>query len=78
MANKSDNFWGGFFVGTVLGALVGAVVVAKVSNNAKEETPEELDNRDIALSLEEKIAQLNAAIDAVSKELEISNSPRSA
>ncbi len=78
MANKSDNFWGGFLLGTAIGALVGAVVVAKLKDNTNEETGEELESKDIALTLEEKIAQLNAAIDAVSEELEISNNRRSA
>ncbi len=78
MSNKSDNFWGGFWLGTAIGALVGAVVAVKVRESRAEEVPEEPDNRDIALTLEEKIAQLNAAIDAVSEELALSNNKRSA
>ncbi len=79
MAEKSDNFWGGFLLGTVLGATVGAIVALKVKENSTttEEMPES-DNRDIALTLEEKIAQLNSAIDAVSAELAVSNNKRSA
>ncbi len=76
MGNKSDNFWGGFLLGTALGAALGAVVAIKLKGNGEEETSlegKEFDNRDIALTLEEKIAQLNAAIDAVREELAVSD-----
>lgn len=79
MAEKPDNFWGGFLIGTVLGATLGTIVALKVrETTAAEEEVKELDNRDIALTLEEKIAQLNAAIDAVSEELAITNNKRPA
>ncbi|MFN3362306.1 MAG: hypothetical protein ACK421_12925 [Pseudanabaenaceae cyanobacterium] len=76
MAGKGDNFWGGFFLGTAIGATIGAIVAWNWRSGAGEETEEEnpeLEPKDVARTLEEKIAQLNAAIDAVTEELSHSN-----
>ncbi|MEE3717814.1 hypothetical protein V2H45_13815 [Tumidithrix elongata RA019] len=83
MADKSGNFLGGFLLGTLVGGVLGLVIASKLSES--EPDPESLSSdttgqdlkqsndaatNDIARrSLEQKIAQLNQAIDAVSQEL---------
>ncbi len=84
MADKQDNFLGGFLLGTILGSALGVVVASKLANSRNQPEDErveldpEVDNLQIPpkqnvdrarRSLEQKIAQLNAAIDAVSHEL---------
>ncbi|MCS6959780.1 MAG: hypothetical protein RMK91_06985 [Pseudanabaenaceae cyanobacterium SKYGB_i_bin29] len=75
MAGKGDNFWGGFFLGTAIGATIGAIVALNWRAAGVEEEGEnqETEPKDVARTLEEKIAQLNAAIDAVTEELAHSN-----
>jgi gas vesicle protein len=73
MAEKSGNFWGGFFVGAVLGGAVGAIAALKLTE-ASEDNPEvpadgAIHAEQSRRTLEQKIANLNAAIDAVSQEL---------
>jgi gas vesicle protein len=85
MSDKSDNFFGGFILGAIAGGVVGALIASKLNDSAKQsdlETDRILDDEDSLLDrepvdlarrgLEQKIAQLNAAIDAVSNELSTS------
>lgn len=89
MSDKSDNFLGGFILGTLIGGVVGALLTAKLSSSQQEyvggkqaiadedsdsaaQLTEKMPVDQARLSLEEKIAQLNAAIDAVSQELSVS------
>ncbi|CAN1213060.1 Gas vesicle protein [Tumidithrix helvetica PCC 7403] len=83
MADKSGNFFGGFLLGTLVGGVLGLVIASKL--NEPEPDPESLPSSETDLnlqpsndaakhdvarrSLEQKIAQLNEAIDAVSQEL---------
>lgn len=83
MSDKSDNFGGGFIFGAIVGGVVGAVVVSKLGKESEQsidgidsdsqlsgDAKADLKSTDRAKrSLEQKIAQLNAAIDAVSYEL---------
>ncbi|AFY73902.1 hypothetical protein Syn7502_01868 [Synechococcus sp. PCC 7502] len=86
MAEKSSSFLGGFILGTIVGSALGVILGSKV-NQVLDQAQEDNDNpgdqaiapataEEIAaktkLGLEQKIAQLNAAIDAVSKELSTS------
>jgi hypothetical protein len=86
MAEKSrDNFWGGFLLGAIVGGATVAVVTAILSKNQEELDPENSDSVDgaeannlpnqpegdrIRQNLEQKIVQLNQAIDAVSQEMQ--------
>jgi gas vesicle protein len=85
MSDKSDNFFGGFILGAIAGGVVGALIASKLNDSAKQpdlESDQILDEEESLLDqepvdlarrgLEQKIAQLNAAIDAVSNELSIS------
>lgn len=86
MSDKSDNFFGGFILGAIAGGVVGALIASKLTDSstkqndlASDETMDDEENLlgqepvDLARrGLEQKIAQLNAAIDAVSNELSIS------
>lgn len=81
MAEKSnDNFWTGFLLGAVVGGATAAIA-AKLLSNDQEPEPAELQSADplnvaeeggesIRENLEQKIVQLNQAIDAVSQELQ--------
>ncbi len=85
MSDKSDNFFGGFILGAIAGGVVGALIASKLNDSATQTDLESdliLDDEENLLDqepgelarrgLEQKIAQLNAAIDAVSNELSIS------
>jgi hypothetical protein len=88
MSDKSDNFFGGFILGAIAGGVVGALIASKLSDPKYKELSQLEDDEDIdddenslldeepidraKRGLEQKIAQLNAAIDAVSNELSIS------
>ncbi len=86
--SKSGNFWGGFLFGSLIGGVVGALVANTLSRRALSETDDFAEDdetladdngtgRDATRrSLEQKIAQLNASIDAVSKELSIDEAQR--
>lgn len=83
--NQRDGFTGGFFLGAVVGGLMGGVVgalaaskrsngegeVAQPTFNSRQEpqltTDESIETA--RLSLEDKIAQLNSAIDDVRQQL---------
>jgi gas vesicle protein len=83
--NQKDGFAGGFFTGVILGGVVGGVVGAlaasKRSNGDEETSPQRFNLRQnpqlsteegietARLSLEDKIAQLNMAIDDVRQQL---------
>jgi len=80
MADKSNGFWGGFWLGAIVGGITSAVVLSRLTAveegdrslaDAKaSEASSELSAEDLARrNLEQKIAQLNAAIDAVSQEI---------
>ncbi|NJK33881.1 MAG: hypothetical protein HC919_02445 [Oscillatoriales cyanobacterium SM2_2_1] len=73
MAEKSGNFWGGFFVGAILGGAIGAIAALKLtepSDDASDTLTDSPANAEQSRrTLEQKIANLNAAIDAVSQEL---------
>ncbi len=85
MSDKSDNFFGGFILGAIAGGVVGALIASKLNDSAKQndlESDQTIDDEENLLDqepvdlarrgLEQKIAQLNAAIDAVSNELSVS------
>lgn len=85
MSDKSDNFFGGFILGAIAGGVVGALIASRLNDSAKQnelESDQILDDEESLLDqepvdlarrgLEQKIAQLNAAIDAVSNELSVS------
>jgi gas vesicle protein len=85
MSDKSDNFFGGFILGAIAGGVVGALIASKLNESAHQNDLESdlildddenlLDREPVDLAkrgLEQKIAQLNAAIDAVSNELSTS------
>ena len=82
--NQNDGFTGGFLAGVVVGGLFGGVLgvltASKLSNNAQEEPllkpkkpvkkiGSEESIEDARRSLEDKIAQLNMAIDDVRQQL---------
>lgn len=82
MADNSGNFWGGFLFGAAIGGAVGALVALKLTEPEDETVDRQLggdplldkpqtSNEFARRNLEKKIAQLNAAIDSVSKELAI-------
>jgi gas vesicle protein len=84
MAEKSGNFLGGFILGTIAGSALGILLGSKLnkmldqdpintSDEASAATTEEIAIR-TKRGLDQKIAQLNAAIDAVSQELTASES----
>lgn len=82
MAEKSGNFFGGFILGTIAGSALGILLGSKLNKLLDPDTldtedptatTEEIANR-TKRGLEQKIAQLNAAIDAVSQELTASES----
>jgi gas vesicle protein len=80
MSNK-DNFGSGFILGTIVGGVIGGVIGSLIANQNKEVSETENDslkmkkikymindNEDIVetkINLEEKINQLNHAIDEV-------------
>jgi gas vesicle protein len=81
MAEKSGNFLGGFILGTIAGSALGIILGSKLNKildpdqttspddeSSMPITSEEIANR-TKRGLEQKIAQLNEAIDAVSQEL---------
>ncbi|MDX1976367.1 MAG: hypothetical protein SFT94_01720 [Pseudanabaenaceae cyanobacterium bins.68] len=83
MAEKSnDNFWGGFLLGAVIGGTTAAIVTKLLSNSPQLELdqadlpsadslePAEPGGESMRENLEQKIVQLNQAIDAVSHELQ--------
>ncbi len=84
MAEKSSGFWAGFWLGAVVGGVTSALVISRLGTvdegdrpladaKANESNPE-LSGEDLARrNLEQKIAQLNAAIDAVSQEINQAN-----
>jgi len=80
MADNSGNFWGGFLFGAAIGGAIGALVALKLTEPEDEPIDRQLggdplldkpqtSNEFARRNLEKKIAQLNAAIDSVSKEL---------
>ena len=75
MADKSNGFWGGFWLGTIVGGITSALIIAKLNQTDTDESietlPEEAVSKDdlAKRDLQAKIAQLNAAIDAVSEEI---------
>jgi len=80
MADNSGNFWGGFLFGAAIGGAVGALVALKLTEPEDETIDRQSEgdplfdkpqtsNEFARRNLEKKIAQLNAAIDSVSKEL---------
>lgn len=83
MSDKSANFLGGFILGAITGGVVGLVLASKLNNSEKDgelgdgtvDAPQLSDPESVEkarINLEQKIAQLNAAIDAVSHELSAS------
>ncbi|AFZ55440.1 hypothetical protein WEU38_17660 [Cyanobacterium aponinum AL20118] len=79
MSNK-DNFGSGFIIGTIVGGLVGGVVGSLVASKSQQSKDSDNSNQkktsyssledefameNARLSLEEKINQLNHAIDEV-------------
>ncbi len=83
MAEKSGNFLGGFILGTIAGSALGIFLGSKLNKMLDPDTIDTSDDasataEEIAIKtkrgLEHKIAQLNAAIDAVSQELTASES----
>ncbi len=80
MADKSSGFWGGFWLGALVGGITSALVISRLTAVEEDDRPladakasdpnSELSGEDQARrTLEQKIAQLNAAIDAVSQEI---------
>jgi hypothetical protein len=75
MADKSNGFWGGFWLGAIVGGITSALIIAKLNQSDTDESietlPEEAVSKDdlAKRDLQAKIAQLNAAIDAVSEEI---------
>lgn len=72
--SEKDNFSGGFLLGTLVGGIVGGVIGTLLANQNKNISQEnESDssvnnfekNEDSRLKLEDKINQLNHAIDDV-------------
>jgi gas vesicle protein len=86
MAEKSNSFLGGFILGTIAGSALGILLGSKLNkileqddaSNLEDENTTPATTEEIATrtkrGLEQKIAQLNAAIDAVSQELSTSES----
>ena len=83
MAEKSGNFLGGFILGTIAGSALGIFLGSKLNKMLDPDTIDTSDDagattEEIATrtkrGLEHTIAQLNAAIDAVSQELTASES----
>jgi hypothetical protein len=85
MSEKSGNFLGGFILGTLVGSALGVVLGSKLNevlSNHDLSDEQISDKNEIDQSeepkikakrtLEQKIAQLNSAIDAVSHELSVS------
>ena len=78
MTEKSGKFLGGFVFGTIIGSALGILLGSRL-NQLLEGAAESSETNDLATAeevsvgakqnLEQKIAQLNAAIDAVSREL---------
>jgi hypothetical protein len=81
MAEKSGNFLGGFILGTIAGSALGIIFGSKLNkildqnqtSSPEDESTLPVTSEEIAnltkRGLEQKIAQLNEAIDAVSQEL---------
>lgn len=79
--SQQDNFFGGFWVGAIVGGVVGGVLGVLVAPRlSRHDSPEsKKGERSLALSeqsgedsrrgLEDKIAQLNDAIDDVRQQL---------
>lgn len=78
MSDNNNNFGIGFLVGTIVGGVVGGIIGTVIANKGKDsmnnnlegqpnysafDSEEEIENA--RLSLEEKINQLNHAIDDV-------------
>lgn len=79
--NEKDNFGGGFLLGTIIGGVVGGIIGTVIANknnkksnnwenelNLKNSSYSNFDSdkiEDNSISLEEKINQLNHAIDEV-------------
>jgi gas vesicle protein len=88
--SQRDNFSGGFIIGSIVGGLVGGLLGTLLANrSARESTPEDKEflqsstaskfsteeTIEVARrSLEDKIAQLNLAIDDVREQLGAVNS----
>ncbi len=85
MTEKPGNFFGGFILGAIAGSALGVVLGDKLNkilaSNLTDFAADEADissknpahNEESAKrGLEQKIARLNAAIDAVSRELNVS------
>ena len=81
MGQQQDNFMGGFLIGTIiggaLGGLTGVLAASRLRNLSAEEEPRTVEStsggRRMASTrrgLEDKIAQLNAAIDDVRQQLD--------
>jgi uncharacterized protein HemX len=83
--SQKEGFTGGFLVGALLGSLVGGVVGALVANRSNQKPAEETaklpastpislgteeEMEQARRNLENKIAQLNCAIDDVRQQLE--------
>ncbi len=80
MMNEKDGFGSGFFIGTLVGGVVGGVIGAIAASRQKQgdsrrtgDSPSQL-NSDESMesarrSLEDKISQLNLAIDDVRDQL---------
>jgi len=84
--SERNNFSGGFILGAIFGGIVGGVVGSAIATNKKNKpllkagTREEKfsmkeaeNNEDSRRSLENKIAQLNLAIDDVRQQLDTVN-----
>jgi len=80
MSDRSNGFWGGFWLGAIVGGITSALVISRLTAGEEDERSltdakacepnAELSGEDQARrTLEQKIAQLNAAIDAVSQEI---------
>jgi hypothetical protein len=82
--SQNNNFAGGFFLGALIGGAVGGIVGAAIASRQEEKTdgdpsrlsgdrPLKLDSEEsIEIArrrLEDKIAQLNSAIDDVRQQL---------
>lgn len=74
MGEKSGKFLGGFILGTIVGSTLGVLLGSKLNQVLGADAEPDIANTDevsvqTRQNLEQKIAQLNAAIDAISREL---------
>jgi len=78
--SERDNFTGGLLIGTlfgsVVGGLVGFILTSRANSSSPEKSHQSLEEsstpeytKESHLSLEDKIAQLNLAIDDVRQKL---------